>query len=198
MRRFGWLIALMLAAAYAAHAQPYPNKPIRAIVRSRRAARPTAWRALVGAHFTKVFRPRPDHREHGRRDRLDRIARDREGGAGRLHHHVQHQLDPFGQRLSLQQPRLRPDRRLHAASRCCRARRMRWWCARTRRIRPFRDFVAFAKANPDKLNFGYRQHRQPCGRRDAQCVRRHQDDAVSYRGTPQVTTDLLGGQIEFA
>ena len=54
MRRFGWLIAFVLAAS-AAHAQPYPNKPIRAIVPFPAGSATDGMARLVSAHFQKVF-----------------------------------------------------------------------------------------------------------------------------------------------
>ncbi len=61
----------------------------------------------------------------------------------------------------------------------------------------FRDFVAFAKANPGKLNFGYGNTGSLAGGAMLNANAGIKTTQVSYRGTPQVTTDLLGGQIDF-
>ena len=61
----------------------------------------------------------------------------------------------------------------------------------------FRDFVAFAKANPGKLNFGFGNTGSLAGGAMLNAYAGIKTTQVSYRGTPQVTTDLLGGQIEF-
>ena len=61
----------------------------------------------------------------------------------------------------------------------------------------FRDFIAAAKANPDKLNFGYGNTGSLAGGAMLNSYAGIKTAAVSYRGTPQATTDLLGGQIEF-
>ena len=59
------------------------------------------------------------------------------------------------------------------------------------------EFIAYAKANPGKINMasaGHRQH-QPCGRRTVQDDdrRRHGPRAVSRRAR---FPDLLGGQVQ--
>jgi len=61
----------------------------------------------------------------------------------------------------------------------------------------FQGFVAFAKDNPAKLNFGYGNTGSLAGGAMLNAAADIKTTAVSYRGTPQVTTDLLGGQIEF-
>ena len=54
MRKIGWLVAFVLAAS-AVQAQPYPNKPIRAIVPFPAGSATDGMARLVSAHFTKVF-----------------------------------------------------------------------------------------------------------------------------------------------
>src|SRR5205814_2381478 len=61
----------------------------------------------------------------------------------------------------------------------------------------FKDFVTFAKANPGKLNFGYGNTGSLAGGAMLNAYAGIKTTAVSYRGTPQATTDLLGGQIDF-
>ncbi len=57
MRRIGWLVAFVLAAGLvattAAHAQPYPNKPIRTIVPFPAGSATDGMARLVSAHFRK-------------------------------------------------------------------------------------------------------------------------------------------------
>jgi tripartite-type tricarboxylate transporter receptor subunit TctC len=64
--------------------------------------------------------------------------------------------------------------------------------------RSLKDFVAFAKANPDKLNFAYGNMGSLAGGAMLNAAAGIKTTAVSYRGTPQATTDLLSGQIDFA
>jgi tripartite-type tricarboxylate transporter receptor subunit TctC len=61
----------------------------------------------------------------------------------------------------------------------------------------FKDFVMFAKANPGKLNFGYGNTGSLAGGAMLNAYAEIKTAAVSYRGTPQAATDLLGGQIDF-
>ena len=63
--------------------------------------------------------------------------------------------------------------------------------------RTLADFVAFAKANPDKLNFAYGNMGSLAGGAMLNAAAGIKTTAVSYRGTPQATTDLLAGQIDF-
>lgn len=59
------------------------------------------------------------------------------------------------------------------------------------------DVVAFAKAHPGKLNFGYGNTSSLAGGAMFNFYTGVETTAISYRGTPQVATDLLGGQIDF-
>src|SRR5262249_30328877 len=61
----------------------------------------------------------------------------------------------------------------------------------------FKDFVAFARANPGRPNFGFGTTGSPAGGAMLNSSAGSKTAQVSYRGTPQVTTDLLGGQIDF-
>ena len=54
MRRLGLLLAFVLAASVA-HAQPFPNKPIRAIIPFPAGSATDGMARLVSAHFAKVF-----------------------------------------------------------------------------------------------------------------------------------------------
>src|SRR3954454_19507151 len=54
----------------------------------------------------------------------------------------------------------------------------------------FREFVAYAQANPGKLNFGYGNTGSLAGGAMLNNYAKIKTAQVSYRGTPQVTTDL--------
>jgi len=71
------------------------------------------------------------------------------------------------------------------------------WATSETPFRTLQDFVAFAKANPDKLNFAYGNMGSRAGGAMLNAYAEIRTTAVSYRGTPQATTDLLGGQIDF-
>jgi tripartite-type tricarboxylate transporter receptor subunit TctC len=69
--------------------------------------------------------------------------------------------------------------------------------ARRCAVSAFRDFIAAAKGTPDTLNFGFGNTGSLAGGAMLNSYAGIKTAAVSYRGTPQATTDLLGGQIEF-
>src|SRR5438128_7206994 len=54
MRAIAWLVACLLAVS-AAQAQPFPNRPIRAIVPFPAGSATDGMARLVSAHFSKVF-----------------------------------------------------------------------------------------------------------------------------------------------
>ena len=60
------------------------------------------------------------------------------------------------------------------------------------------EFVAYAKQNPGKLNFGSARRRRhhSSGRRDVQADGRHRDDPRSLQGRGPALTDLLAGNIQ--
>lgn len=64
-------------------------------------------------------------------------------------------------------------------------------------VKNLREFLAYAKANPGKLSYGYGSgSAQMCA---AQVVSMGAIEAtpVAYRGVPQVMTDLMGGTVDF-
>ena len=127
-----------------------PDPPDRAV--SRRAARSTSWPA---SSPRACRNPRPAVVIENRR----RVGHDRRQGRRgrrprRLHAPVrQHQLagrDAGRQ----QQPRLRSGQGLVTASPGCRRISRFWWCGADFPANSVRELVAYAKANPGKLNFG--------------------------------------------
>ena len=148
MRGIGWLVAFVLAAVFAAvlaasaaQAQPYPNKPIRAIVPFPAGSATDGMARLVSAHFTKVADFTP----------LALLSR-----------------APHAMVVRADAP-----------------------------YPAFRDFIAAAKGKPDTLNFGFGNTGSLAGGAMLNSYAGIKTAAVSYRGTPQATTDLLGGQIQF-
>src|SRR5262249_31618505 len=65
------------------------------------------------------------------------------------------------------------------------------------RFPTFADFVTTAQANPNKFNFGYGNTGSMAGGAMLNFYAKVTTTGVSYRGTPQAATDLLGGQIDF-
>ena len=195
MRKLGWLLAFALAAS-AAHAQPFPSKPIRAIVPFPAGSATDGMARLVSAHFTKVF-------SHGL------VIENMVGATGTIASRATAKAAPDGYTImfstnsthsanaylynNLGYDPLGDFTPLALLSRAPHA-----MVVRAEAPYPaFRDFVAFAKANPAKLNFGYGNTGSLAGGAMLNAYAGIKTTAVSYRGTPQVTTDLLGGQIDF-
>ena len=183
MRRFGWLIALMLAAL-PAHAQPYPNKPIRAIVPFPAGSATDGMARLVSAHFTKVF-------GHGL------IIENMVGATGSIASRATAKAAPDGYTIMFS------TNSTHSANAylynnlgydpigdftplALLSRAPHAMVVRADAPYPaFRDFVAFAKANPGKLNFGFGNTGSLAGGAMLNFVRRHQDGAglLSWHAT---------------
>jgi tripartite-type tricarboxylate transporter receptor subunit TctC len=195
MRRFGWLIAFALSAS-AAHAETFPSKPIRAIVPFPAGSATDGMARLVSAHFTKVF-------GHGL------VIENMVGATGTIASRATAKAAPDGYTImfstnsthsanaylynNLGYDPIKDFTPLALLSRAPHA-----MVVRADAPYPaFQDFVAFAKANPAKLNFGYGNTGSLAGGAMLNAAADIKTTAVSYRGTPQVTTDLLGGQIEF-
>ena len=195
MRRIGWLIAFLLAAL-PAHAQPYPSKPIRAIVPFPAGSATDGMARLVSAHFQKVF-------GHGL------IIENMVGATGTIASRATAKAAPDGYTImfstnsthsanaylynNLGYDPLADFTPLALLSRAPHAMVVRADAP----YRTFKDFVSAAKASPDKVNFGYGNTGSLAGGAMLNAAAGIKTTAVSYRGTPQVTTDLLGGQIEF-
>lgn len=195
MRRLSWLLGFALAAS-AAHAQPFPAKPIRAIVPFPAGSATDGMARLVSAHFTKVF-------GHGL------IIENMVGATGTIASRATAKAAPDGYTIMFS------TNSTHSANAylynnlgydpigdftplALLSRAPHAMVVRAEASYPaFRDFVAFAKANPAKLNFGYGNTGSLAGGAMLNAYAGIKTTAVSYRGTPQVTTDLLGGQIDF-
>jgi tripartite-type tricarboxylate transporter receptor subunit TctC len=195
MRGIGLLVAFVLAAS-AAQAQTYPNKPIRAIVPFPAGSATDGMARLVGAHFTKVF-------GHGL------IIENMVGATGTIASRATAKAAPDGYTImfstnsthsanaylynNLGYDPLADFTPLALLSRAPHA-----MVVRADAPYPaFKDFIAAAKGNPDKLNFGYGNTGSLAGGAMLNAYAGIKTAAVSYRGTPQATTDLLGGQIDF-
>jgi tripartite-type tricarboxylate transporter receptor subunit TctC len=196
MRGIGGLLALWLCALTAAHAETYPSKPIRAIVPFPAGSATDGMARLVGAHFTKVF-------GHGL------IVENMVGATGTIASRATAKAPPDGYTIMFS------TNSTHSANAylynnlgydpvadftplALLSRAPHAMVVRAEAPYPaFKDFVAYAKTNPGRLNFGYGNTGSLAGGAMLNSNAGIKTTAVSYRGTPQVTTDLLGGQIEF-
>ena len=194
MRRFAWLVACLLVSA--AHAQTFPGKPIRVIVPFPAGSATDGQARLIGAHFQKVF-------GHGF------IVENMPGATGAIAARTVARAAPDGYTLLLSSVSTHsanahlynnlgydPVADFTPVALIARAPSTMVVRAETP-FRTLQDFVAFAKANPDKLNFAYGNMGSLAGGAMLNAYAGIKTTAVSYRGTPQATTDLLGGQIDF-
>src|SRR4051812_25348176 len=195
MRRIGWLVAFVLAALPAC-AQSYPSKPIRAIVPFPAGSATDGMARLVSAHFQRVF-------GHGL------IIENMVGATGSIASRATAKAAPDGYTImfstnsthsanaylynNLGYDPIADFTPLALLSRAPHAMVVRGDAP----YPAFKDFVAFAKANPGKLNFGFGNTGSLAGGAMLNSYAGIKTAQVSYRGTPQVTTDLLGGQIDF-
>jgi tripartite-type tricarboxylate transporter receptor subunit TctC len=194
MRRFAWLVACLLVSA--AHAETFPSKPIRMIVPFPAGSATDGQARLIGAHFQKVF-------GHGF------IVENMPGATGAIAARTIARAAPDGYTLMISSvsthsanawlynnPGYDPIADFTPVALIARAPSAMVVRAETP-FRTLQDFVAFAKANPDKLNFAYGNMGSLAGGAMLNAYAGIKTTAVSYRGTPQATTDLLGGQIDF-
>ena len=189
-------LALLVISAFAAQAQPYPNKPIRAIIPFPAGSATDGMARLVSAHFTKVF-------GHGL------IIENMVGATGTIASRATAKAAPDGYTImfstnsthsanawlynNLGYDPLADFTPLALLSRAPHA-----MVVRADAPYPaFRDFIAAAKGTPDQLNFGYGSTGSLAGGAMLNAYAGIETAAVSYRGHPQATTDLLGGQIQF-
>ena len=194
MRRFAWLACLFVVSA--AHAETFPSKPIRVIVPFPAGSATDGQARLIGAHFQKVF-------GHGF------IVENMPGATGAIAARAIARAVPDGYTLMISSVSTHsanaylynnlgydPIADFTPVALVARAPSAMVVRAETP-FRTLQDFVAFAKANPDKLNFAYGNMGSLAGGAMLNAYAGIKTTAVSYRGTPQATTDLLGGQIDF-
>jgi tripartite-type tricarboxylate transporter receptor subunit TctC len=195
MRRFAWLLTCLFVVS-AAHAETFPSKPIRVIVPFPAGSATDGQARLIGAHFQKVF-------GHGF------IVENMPGATGAIAARTIARAAPDGYTLMISSvsthsanawlynnPGYDPIADFTPIALIARAPSTMVVRAETP-FRTLQDFVAFAKANPDKLNFAYGNMGSLAGGAMLNAYAGIKTTAVSYRGTPQATTDLLGGQIDF-
>jgi tripartite-type tricarboxylate transporter receptor subunit TctC len=195
MRRLAWLMACLLVAS-AAHAETFPGKPIRMIVPFPAGSATDGQARLIGTHFQRVF-------GHGF------IVENMPGATGAIAARAVARAAPDGYTLLISSVsthsanawlynNLGYDPIADFTPVALIARAPSTMVVRAERpFRTLQDFVAFAKANPDKLNFAYGNMGSLAGGAMLNAYAGIRTTAVSYRGTPQATTDLLGGQIDF-
>ena len=195
MRRFAGLVTCLFVLS-AAHAGTFPGKPIRVIVPFPAGSATDGQARLIGAHFQKVF-------GHGF------IVENMPGATGAIAARTIARAAPDGYTLMISSvsthsanaylynnPGYDPIADFTPVALIARAPSAMVVRAETP-FRTLQDFVAFAKANPDKLNFAYGNMGSLAGGAMLNAYAGIKTTAVSYRGTPQATTDLLGGQIDF-
>jgi tripartite-type tricarboxylate transporter receptor subunit TctC len=195
MRRLAWLVACLFVAS-AAHAETFPSKPIRMIVPFPAGSATDGQARLIGAHFQKTF-------GHGF------IVENMPGATGAIAARTIARAAPDGYTLMISSVSTHsanaylynnlgydPIADFTPVALIARAPSAMVVRAETP-FRTLQDFVAFAKANPDKLNFAYGNMGSLAGGAMLNAYAGIKTTAVSYRGTPQATTDLLGGQIDF-
>lgn len=195
MRRFCWLVACVLAVS-AARAETFPSKPIRMIVPFPAGSATDGQARLIGAHFQKVFGQ-------------GFVVENMPGATGAIAARTIARAAPDGYTIMLSSVSTHsanaylysnlgydPITDFTPVALIARAPQAMVVRAETP-YRTLKDFVAFAKANPEKLNFAYGNMGSLAGGAMLNAAAGIKTTAVSYRGTPQATTDLLAGQIDF-
>ena len=173
MRRLSLLLGFVLAAS-AAHAQPFPNKPIRAIVPFPAGSATDGMARLVSAHFTKVF-------GHGL------VIENMVGATGTIASRATAKAAPDGYTIMFS------TNSTHSANAylynnlgydpigdftplALLSRAPHAMVVRADAPYPaFRDFIAVREGQSRQAQFRLRQYRQPRGRRDAERVCGNQD-----------------------
>ena len=195
MRRFAFLAACLFVAS-AAQAETFPSKPIRMIVPFPAGSATDGQARLIGAHFQKVFGQ-------------GFIVENMPGATGAIAARAVAKAPPDGYTLLLSSVSthsanpylyntLGYDPLADFTPVALIARAPSGMVVREETpYRTLKDFVTFAKANPDKLNFAYGNMGSLAGGAMLNAAAGIKTTAVSYRGTPQATTDLLAGQIDF-
>jgi tripartite-type tricarboxylate transporter receptor subunit TctC len=195
MRPFACLVACWFVVS-AAHAETFPGKPIRVIVPFPAGSATDGQARLIGAHVQKLF-------GHGF------IVENMPGATGTIAARTIARAAPDGYTLMISSVSTHsanawlynnlgydPIADFTPVALIARAPSAMVVRAETP-FRTLQDFVAFAKANPGKLNFAYGNMGSLAGGAMLNAYAGIKTTAVSYRGTPQAATDLLGGQIDF-
>jgi tripartite-type tricarboxylate transporter receptor subunit TctC len=195
MRRLCWLVACVLAVS-AAQAETFPSKPIRVIVPFPAGSATDGQARLIGAHFQKAFG-------------YGFVVENMPGATGAIAARAIARAAPDGYTIMISSVsthsanaylynNLGYDPVTDFTPIALIARAPSGMVVRAETpFRSLKDFVAFAKANPDKLNFAYGNMGSLAGGAMLNAAAGIKTTAVSYRGTPQATTDLLAGQIDF-
>lgn len=195
MRRVCWLIACVLAASVA-HAETFPSKPIRVIVPFPAGSATDGQARLIGAHFQKVFGQ-------------GFIVENMPGATGAIAARTIARAAPDGYTLMISSVsthsanaylynNLGYDPITDFTPIAMIARAPSGMVVRAEEpYHTLKDFVAFAKTNPEKLNFAYGNMGSLAGGAMLNAAAGIKTTAISYRGTPQAATDLLAGQIDF-
>jgi tripartite-type tricarboxylate transporter receptor subunit TctC len=195
MRRFCGVVACVLTMSVA-QADTYPNKPIRMIVPFPAGSATDGQARLIGAHFQKAFGQ-------------SFIVENMPGATGAIAARTIARAAPDGYTLMIStisthsaNPHLYNNLGYHPIADftpvALIAGAPSGMVVRAESpYRTLKDFVALAKANPDKLNFAYGNMGSLAGGAMLNANAGIKTTAVSYRGTPQATTDLLAGQIDF-
>jgi len=194
MRRFAWLLVALLVSA--AHAETFPSKPIRVIVPFPAGSATDGQARLIGTHFQKKF---------GQGFVVENIP----GATGAIAARTLARAAPDGYTLMISSVSTHsanaylyndlgydPIADFTPIALIARAPSTMVVRAETP-FRTLQDLVAFAKANPARLNFAYGNMGSLAGGAMLNAYAGIKTTAVPYRGTPQATTDLLGGQIDF-
>jgi tripartite-type tricarboxylate transporter receptor subunit TctC len=190
------LVAMLLAAMPAALAESYPSKPIRVIVPFPAGSATDGMARLISEYFTKHL---------GQGFVIENMA----GANGTLAARAAARSTPDGYTLFFStnsthsasvylynKPGFDPVADFSPIALLSRAPHALVVRAESP-YRDVKDLVAFAKAHPDKLNFGTGNTGSLAGGAMLNALAGIKTGAVSYRGTPQAVTDLLGGQIDF-
>jgi tripartite-type tricarboxylate transporter receptor subunit TctC len=196
VRRFRWLAIALAAAAVGAAAQDFPDKPPRLVV-AYPPGGPADIAARIVAEQLSVQMPQ----------RM--VVDNRPGAGGIIGTEVVANAAPDGYTLLLSGNNIAIAQALASAPRYHSTQSFVHiaqiatlptgvFVSAQSPFNTFRDLVAFAKANPDKLTYASGGNGTPSHlamemlKRTAGIQVRH----IPYKGTPPAVTDLIGGQVD--
>jgi tripartite-type tricarboxylate transporter receptor subunit TctC len=196
VRRFRWLAIALAAAAVGAAAQDFPDKPTRLVV-AYPPGGPADIAARIVAEQLSVQMPQ----------RM--VVDNRPGAGGIIGTEVVANAAPDGYTLLLSGNNIAIAQALASAPRYHSTQSFVHiaqiatlptgvFVSAQSPFNTFRDLVAFAKANPDKLTYASGGNGTPSHlamemlKRNAGIQVRH----IPYKGTPPAVTDLIGGQVD--